>query len=481
MTSVFGSPTPRLWTPPLRELTPETSRGYEVVDFGRALGVDWMPWQEWTLVHGLETRADGQYRFRTVLVLVSRQNGKTTIAQVLSLWRMAQEKELVLGTSTNLETAREAFGMTVELAEDAMPDQVARVKWGALETSLKLRNGSRYVVRAANRRGGRGLSVDLVIADELREHRDWTGWGAMSATTTARPNPQVWCFSNAGDDGSVVLNHQRDAALARIEMPLDTSAISRSEMVSDTDTTFGLFEWSAEDGCELDDRDGWRASNPALGYTITEETLESLLASSPPAVFRTEHLCQRVVSMDSAIDLSVWRESADTGSLDGLRDRVALCLDVSLDMEHVTLVAAARTDDGRVRTEVVDAWESTSKARGELSEWLDKIQPREFGVFPNGPAAALAADFHGLPHVAISDVAAACMGFAEQVQARRILHSNDPLVASQLANTTRLWQGDGWRFARKGGVGHVDAVYATAGAVHLARTLPPPRAPLVVL
>ena len=467
-----GIATPRLWTPPLRDLTPYTTRGFEVIDFAESLSIDLMPSQRFALTHGLETHEDGSYRFRTVLVLMSRQNGKTTIAELLSLWRMSTERRaLVLGTSTNLETARESWAAAVDLAEDEMPDQVASVKRGALDTSLRLLNGSRYKVAAANRRGGRGLSVDLGLADELREHQSWDAWGAMSGTTTARPNPQIWAFSNAGDDTSVVLNHQRDAALAHIQ-------------TGEGDDSLGLFEWSAEAGCELDDREAWAQANPALGHTITEATLVSKLASSPPAVFRTEHLCQRVQTMDAAIDLNVWRESADVGTFDELRDRVALCVDVALDMEHVTLVAAAKTDEGKVRTEVVAAWDSVNKARADLPDWMAKIEPRVLGWFKGGPGAALATDLRDVKSaqaIKAEDVTAACMGLAEQVTARRVLHSNDPLMAAQLAGTTRMWAGDGWRFARKGGVGHVDAVYATAGAVHLARNLPAPLSPLVVL
>jgi hypothetical protein len=456
--TLIGSEVPRLWTPPLRALTPETSAGFEVIEFAESLDLDLMPWQRWLLTAGLELREDGTYRFRNVVVLVSRQNGKTTVAKLLSLWSMTTTpRSLVLGTSTNLETARESWEAAVELAEDFLPDQVGKVKRGALDTSLRLVNGSRYKVAAANRRGGRGLSVDLGLADELREHQSWDAWGAMAATTTARPNPQIWALSNAGDDTSVVLNHLRDSALGG------------------GDDSLALFEWSAEDGCELDDRDAWVQANPALGHTITERTLESLLAASPPAVFRTEHLCQRVATLDSAIDLNVWRESADTGSMDGLRDRVALCLDVSLDMEHVTLVAAAVTGDGKVRTDVVAEWDSVNAARADLPELIERVKPRAFGWFPNGPGATLAADLKDVKNAApIKDVAVACMGLAEQVTARRVIHSNDPLVAAQMAGTTRLWQGDGWRFARKGGVGHCDAVYALAGAVHLARTLPKP-------
>src|SRR5690606_6825515 len=121
-------------------------------------------------------------------------------------------------------------------------------------------SGTRYKIAAANRRGGRGLSVDLGIADELREQRDWTASSALSGATTARPNPLLIAISNAGDDGSVVLNSLRSAGLAFIDSGEGADSL-------------GLFEWSAPDDAEIDDRAGWAAANPALGVTITEQTL----------------------------------------------------------------------------------------------------------------------------------------------------------------------------------------------------------------
>ena len=42
----FGSTEPRICTPPLRPLTPETSLGFEVVEFAdEVLGVELLPWQ----------------------------------------------------------------------------------------------------------------------------------------------------------------------------------------------------------------------------------------------------------------------------------------------------------------------------------------------------------------------------------------------------------------------------------------------------
>src|SRR5690349_15886926 len=98
---VLGSTVPRLWTPPMRELTPETSFGFDVVDFARdVVGRPLDPWQEWVVIHAGELLEDGRPRFRKVLVLVSRQNGKTELGVMLTLfWLFVERVPLVLGTS----------------------------------------------------------------------------------------------------------------------------------------------------------------------------------------------------------------------------------------------------------------------------------------------------------------------------------------------------------------------------------------------
>src|SRR6266498_1144131 len=279
---LLGKTTPRLWTPPKRRLTARTSRGYACIAFAEALGIELFPWQKWLLIHALELNPDGSYRFRIVVVLVARQNGKTTLLKVLALWRMLEDgARTVVGTSTNMEYAREAWAATVELAMDRdlslareraaealqytglpVPDDEQellgylpkRERWcqsikrGALDTSLTLPGRCRYKIASASRTGGRSLAIDLGIADELREHRaagvdstGWEAWAALDGATTARPNSQVYGLSNAGDRGSVVLNHFRAAGAAFLE-------------TGDGDDTLGLFEWSGDDDCELMDR-----------------------------------------------------------------------------------------------------------------------------------------------------------------------------------------------------------------------------------
>lgn len=478
---LVGRVEPRLWTPEERRLTRKTSRGYEVADFAEMIGEPLLPWQRWLVIHALELNPDGTYRFRVVLVLVARQNGKSQVKRVVSLWRLYLDgARLVLGVAQDVSLAREQWQLALDTI-DASPDLAAE-----LDTTRRVNGdewfrvaaGGRYKIAAANRKAGRGYSIDELNIDELREQRDWAAWSALSKTTMARPNAQTWAMSNQGDDESVVLNQLREAAL------------------SGRDSSIGIFEWSAPDGCALDDRDAWAQANPGLGHTIAESAVRSALATDPPNVFRVEVLCQKVDQLDGAMDLTAWKACADpSGSMpdDQAAQRVA-CFDVAPDGAHATLAAAVLSSDGLVRVAIVAAWKSSEQARAELLEVLEKLQPAAVAWYPSGPAAAfapilrpaekghamLALGRHGALSVELTGgrVAEACQGLADLAKARQVIHPADPLLDAHVAGAQKLPSADGWRFGRRH-AGHVDAAYAAAGAVHVALTLPPVARPRI--
>jgi hypothetical protein len=52
---ILGYETPRIFTPPRRELTPETTHGFACIAFAEeVLEVKLFPWQRWLLLHALE-------------------------------------------------------------------------------------------------------------------------------------------------------------------------------------------------------------------------------------------------------------------------------------------------------------------------------------------------------------------------------------------------------------------------------------------
>jgi len=480
--SVLGSTEPRLWTPPLRPLTPETSYGFAVIAFAdEVLGEPLDDWQQWAAIHIGELLEDGRPRFRIVLMLVARQAGKTHLLRTLALyWLFVEQQMLVLGMSTNLAYAQEAWQAAVETAQST-PDLAALIPANGIrlangEQLLRTADGCRYKIAASNRRGGRSLSVDRLVIDELREHSDWSAWNAAVYAMNARPFGQAFAISNQGDDSAVVLDSLRDSALVYIG-------------TGEGDARLGLFEWSAPDDADPLDPQAWAAANPNLGHRQDVDAIAGAAARAVKAGgaelagFRTEALCQRVRLLAPAIDGGAWRACHVDGDLAAVRRRVAVCLDVAPDGQHATLVAAAVLPDGRARVEVVKAWESTDKLRRDLPGLLAKVRPQKLGWFPSGPAAALAADLadrglSGWPPKGVEvdeirgEMPAVCMGLEEQVRAGRVVHAADPLLDAHVTGAERLRRGDAWVFSRRGG-GHCDAAYAAAGAVHLARTLPP--------
>ena len=277
-TSLKGKTTPRIFTPPLRDLTPDTSVGYEVIEFARnILEIELLPWQQWLVIHALETIGEPggpwRFRFRTVLVEVGRQNGKTTLSCVIALFFLYQlHVGLVLGTAQDVSNAEDVWAMCVELAQTnkELAEEIKHVWYTNGSKRLQLEGGRDYRVRASNRKAGRGKSADLVLLDELREHQNWEAYAALSKTGMARKNELLWCMSNAGDGTSVVLRHFRLRAHSRLGDPDGiVRAMGESEPPADDDgSALAIFEWSAPPDADPGDRQAWAQANPSLGYTI---------------------------------------------------------------------------------------------------------------------------------------------------------------------------------------------------------------------
>lgn len=506
---VLGSVTPRIFTPPLITgppgpcgcgcaLTPDTSDGFDWVEFAtHSLRREPYPWQRFAAIHGGELLPDGRPRFEYVYVIVARQNGKTELPIMLSgYWMFVQKVPLILGTSTKLDYSRESWKKLVKLVgkspDQSVRDQIPKPRWTRDtngEQECWTRNDSRYKIAASNEEGGRSLTIHKGICDELRQHHDYSAWGAIVPAMEAVWDRQLWSMSNAGSARSIVLNEARAEALEFIKTGVGNWRA-------------GWLEWSAPEGSDPEDVHALAQANPQLNRTIDGESMLLRAATAKRrggkalVMFQTETMCINVPEDDPAINPTAWTEGKVPGTLDGARDRIALVWDVSLDGEHATLTAAAVLPDGSVRIEPLAAWTFGAPEHGmtvmikELKEHVRLVKPARFGWLPTGPAATYAAeltakDSEGKPtrpkwlprgtrmEEIRGELASVCMGFEEQVRTGRVLHSGDPLQDAHVLGAQKLMMGDRWVFTRRGG-GHCDAAYSAAGAVHLARTMPAP-------
>jgi hypothetical protein len=206
----------------------------------------------------------------------------------------------------------------------------------------------------------------------------------------ARPRAQIYAFSNAGDDKSVVLNE------------LQAKGRSAAENPDGADPTFGHFEWSAPDdidcdcgrpggvhraACALQDRQMWAQPNPSLGYGITEQAIASALATDPVEVFRTEVLCQRVEDPAGkwlVIGAQDWADAQDEQS--EITGPVVLVAQVSLDRSWASIVAVGRRADGLIHAELTSTPLRVDHRRG--AGW---VVPRLVDLVARNPDVAVVA------------------------------------------------------------------------------------------
>ena len=474
----LGKTEPRLWTRPLRELTPETSLGFEAIDAAKIAGRHLHPWQEWFLIHSLElalgsvsSDAFPVLRFKTVLLLVSRQNGKSFIMSTRLLWRMLMwdgpeaEPPLILGAAHKLNAAEEILDLSTKaLQRSAGRKYIAHKSNVNGNKYLELSNGSRYKCEAASDDGGRGLSVTDLAFDELRQQRDWESWSALTNTTNARFSSQVLAVSNAGTAKSDVLRGLRKQGLARMadwEQYVDSGIQSIEEFANSHDTTMALFEWSAPDECGIWDRDGWAQANPSMGYEdehgiayVTEEMLASKAAlvgvggaeGVPEHVFRTENLCQWVtIDAESPFGAGVWESRHDEASEIMPTSPLVLSVDVSANREMSYFAVAGWRADGSAHVEVITQRAGTEWVVPTLVEKFPTIGAETIVVQSKGaPASALIEHLlaAGLPVMECggSDLGAAMGAFYDAVRNGNVFHLSQPVldVAAATAVTKQL-------------------------------------------
>lgn len=443
-----GHTEPRLFTPPKRELTPETSWGFECVDFlEKVLKWDLMPWQKWLYIHALEKDDLGiGFRFQTICILIARQNGKTMWLKGLGLWRLYLDNAAkVIISAQNLEFAENSLA---EAVEDVLRTPVLRKEYVRFSRTngkfrMELTGGREWRAAVSSRKGGRSLSCDLVMMDELREHQNWQAWNALAATTTARPRSLVVAASNAGDATSVVLRSLRDGALEKITLG-DTA-----------ESQTALFEWSAPDDADHLDPEYWPCANPALGRLFTEVTLKGKAEAMHQDIpgFRTEHMCQWVATIDPSIfPREDWQATTDPLSKRDHSAPVWAALDINFERSRSYAAIASRRSDGALHVEVVEAQRGTDWVVPWFAERLERFQ--SVVVQARGaPASALIEDLTdaGVPITELggADLTRAYGYFYDLVTTHAVFHRPSPALDAAVEAAKPRILGDAWAINRK--------------------------------
>jgi len=457
---LLGSRQPRLLShPPYSE-----TYGPEAVEYAAGGGLVADDWQADILNVLLAIRPDGKWSCADVGIVIPRQNGKGSCLEIRALAGMfLLGEELIMWSAHEYKTAMEGFrrlkavvkslGTQVGNNENLFNIDGSLVKFNntngeegieRLDTEQRIR----FVARSKG--SGRGFSGDCVIIDEAYaytlEQQD-----ALMYTLSARPNPQIIYTSSP----------PLDAATGEPMFALKDRAEAGG------DVALGWFDWGAPAGIDIDDRDEWAKSNPALGIRISLEAVENERRKDPAGDgFGRERLgIWPVRRKDALIKPEQWKSLVDVDSQ--AVDPVAFAVDITPMRDWASIVAYGLRADGLGHVVVVEHRPGTNWLRDRLVELRDRHNPVAICLDPAGPAANLLLDLEKVGIVRPEDpekpelgdlavpsgreYAGACGAFVDAVKNATLRHIDQAPLASAIDGVKTRPLGDAWAWGRRAG------------------------------
>jgi len=455
--SLLGKPEPRIHTP----YNDYPSKGEELIDFAESIFPNgFMEWQKHLAIHANKVKPDNRWAHPLFTAIVARQNGKSAYMMARILMGLFHwDEKLQILSSHRLSTSVERFREVVQIIEEneEMSKQVKRIRWAHGAEEIETLNGNRFVLKAGGA-AARGMSRPAVIhLDELREMRDMESFASLRYTLMAAENPQLLCYSNAGDATSLVLNSFRQRAMA-------AAAGAKDDI--------GYFEWSSPtDEISLENA---AYSNPALGVTIHPDNLEATF-NDPADVVQTEILCRWVQTINSVVDASSWSKCVDS-KVDLDSEKLTwLAIDMSPDRRFAALVGAQKLDNEQFIVKLLHTWENElqldDKAIANEAAVYARKYSIEYLLYSRRTSGAVAARMQpaGIP---IFEMDAAypqsCDELLGAINSQRLRHRGQEELTKQMLSAVALKRNDGWIIGRRASGQAVCAAVATALATHFA-------------
>jgi len=455
-----GATEPRIHSPLLKG----ASRYKEILDMIDRLKMDkLMPYQEFVLKDMMAVDKKNNYRRKTSLLLISRQNGKSHLGRVRVIWGMfyGGEKKVII-MSANRATSLMLFREIAWIIESTpeLKAMTKAIRYANGGERIELLNGATLDVISDNSSSPRGRTADLLWIDEIREISE-DGYKAAVPVTRARANAQTFLTSNAGDHFSSVLNGLVERAK---DYPPET---------------FGYYEYSAPQYCKIDITSDyfWKSavapSNPALGYIITKESIEEAIATNPIEQTRTETLCQWIDSLQSPWPHGILEETSDNTLEMAVGAYTVFAFDVSPSRRNGSLVAGQLLPDGRIGIGILETYSSQMaidelKMAASIKAWCDIYKPRL--VCFDKYATQTIADRLSQAGVMTEDVSGqqfykACGDLLEGLVNHRVVHNGQAELVQQMNNCAAKVNDSAWRIIKRKSAGDISAPIGLAMVV----------------
>ena len=433
--------------------------GEEAIQLAESVGLVLDPWQQVIVRTALSERSDGSWAAPEVGFLVPRQNGKGGALEAIVLHGLFLVGDpLTLWTAHQTKTSAEAFLRIRSLVEGSadLSRHVRAVHQANGDEGISLSSGARLRFVARSKSSGRGFSPQRIIFDEAQELSS-AAVAAMLFSVSAQASPQL-LFAGTVPGPENNAEHW-------------TSVRDRGRRGGST--RLAWLEWSPTGSddpkrlIDLDSREVWAQSNPALGFRLTEETVagerEQMLAD--PDMFARERVNRwPTASVWGGVIPGEWVEACQSAPV-AVCEPVVLALETTFDRSTSTLVAVGRREsDGLPQVEVVASADGTAWCAQRIVQVAGR-NPDVVALVIDGRAAAEslipeiqeALDAAGVGFdvtvTSSSDMAQACGRFFDAMRGAQVVHTGDPLLLAALRGAIQRPIGDGaWAWSRnKGG------------------------------
>jgi len=243
------------------------------------LGWGLMPWQQ--QVNEVTTElSGGAFVYRQVVIELPRQQGKSVDLLSMMVTRALRRPgtQIAYTAQTRLDARHRLLDVWWPRIERSKLRSLCKPRKGSGSEALLFTNGSMLGLVSSTETSGHGDTLHLGVIDEAWAQTDNRLEQAMRPAMMTVGDAQLWIVSTAGKENSSYFRAKVEDGRNRAEMGL-----------TDTGAYLG---WSAPDDADPAAEETWFGCMPALGRTVTAETVRADFELMDLAEFRRAYLCQ---------------------------------------------------------------------------------------------------------------------------------------------------------------------------------------------
>ena len=406
--------------------------------------------QKWILRQALQTDKDGNFRFRSYIVSMGRQNGKTTIASALMLYFMLghHPQPNVFAIASTLQQANIAYTRFSNLVNSS-PAIKKRFRATTETRGIKTNTGGHLQVSTSKAASLQGHSLTACVLDELHILKEGT-YDAVVIGAGQQENSLIFGITTAGSEESTLLKRLYEQGKAGVD-------------------GLGIAIWEADEHADVDDPEQLKKANPALaeGRMSVERTLQEV-ATLPEADAVRYKLNRFITSENPFLPQGLWKQLEEVTYPPTTMKIVA---DLSPGWGAFT-IAGSWKDGDIINTDILASVikPSYEQALDLLLKVLSQVPHSEVGIATYwGGAVIEALRERGVrvkPLVRRDETVSPPL-FYEAVVNERVRHPHLPLLDYQMARVGRKQVNDDYKLVRPSSSVEIDAAMATVYAVYL--------------